>query len=107
MSTKPNTDESIEALIASETYTMLPSGKVMVCELVLKNGFSVCGLNAIVDKNEFDEARGRENSRRKAVDLVWAYAGYMRQDALYREMEANALVASLTGDNDCGDACKL
>lgn len=47
------TIESINDKIVSETYTLLPSGKVLVCELVLQNGFSVRGEAAVVDKKEF------------------------------------------------------
>jgi len=33
----------MEEQIESKTFVVLPSGKTMICELVLKNGFSVKG----------------------------------------------------------------
>ncbi len=35
------TPQAIEAKIVNQTYTILPSGKVMVCELTLTNGYTV------------------------------------------------------------------
>lgn len=42
------TPEHIESLIVDKTFTVLPSGKVMVCELMLKNGFSVRGESSVL-----------------------------------------------------------
>jgi len=37
------TPEDIDATIVGKTFTRLPSGKCMICELTLKNGFTVRG----------------------------------------------------------------
>lgn len=78
------TPAEIEAMIIGETYTALPSGKVMVCELTLYNGFTVRGEAAVVSKANFNEEIGREVSRRRAVDEVWKFAGFILQETLYR-----------------------
>lgn len=77
--------ESIEAKIKTETYTILPSGKCMICELVLENGFSVRGEASVVDKNNFDVEIGKEISRKKAIDNIWLIEGYLLQEKLYKE----------------------
>jgi len=42
--TRPRlTPQDVDDTIKAETYTTLPSGKVMVCELTLRNGFTVRG----------------------------------------------------------------
>ncbi len=99
------TPEHIDSLIVDETYTVLPSGKVMVCELILKNGFSVRGESSCVSKANFDRDIGILVSRRNAVDQIWQLEGYLLQQRLHEEAEANDLVASLGGD-DC-EGCKI
>ncbi|WP_439392329.1 Gp49 family protein [Bradyrhizobium sp. PMVTL-01] len=77
------TPEAIAAVIVGETYTVLPSGKCMVCELTLTNGFTVRGEASAVSKENFDEEIGKQVSRRKAVDQIWPLEGYLLQQRLY------------------------
>ena len=72
----------IDAAIVGETYTTLPSGKVMVCELTLRNGFTVRGEAATVSKANFNEEIGRKISRENARDKVWELEGYLLQQRL-------------------------
>jgi hypothetical protein len=81
------TKEDILAKIVSETYTILPSGKVMVCELMLKNGFSVRGEAAVVSKINFNEAIGRSISKENAINSIWQLEGYLLQEKLYKGQE--------------------
>ena len=66
----------VAAAIVGETYTVLPSGRVTVCELTLKNGFTVRGESAVVFIENFDVEIGRDVARKKAVDQVWQLLGY-------------------------------
>lgn len=77
--------ERIHAKIVSETYTRLPSGKVLVCELILENGFSVRGEAAVVDIANFDEDIGRKISKENAVNQIWQIEGYLLQEELYKK----------------------
>jgi hypothetical protein len=72
----------IDAAIIGETFTTLPSGKVMVCELTLRNGFTVRGEAATVSKANFNEAIGQKISRENARSKVWELEGYLLQDRL-------------------------
>lgn len=78
------TPASIDAVIVDETFTNLPSGKVMVCELTLRNGFTVRGEAATVSKANFDEEIGQRISRENARSKVWEMEGYLLQEQLYR-----------------------
>lgn len=78
------TQEHIESLIVSETYTVLPSGKVMICELILKNGFSVRGEAAVVSIVNFNFETGKTISRRNAVDKIWPLEGYLLQEKIFQ-----------------------
>ena len=77
------TPASIDAVIVSETFTVLPSGKVMVCELTLANGFTVRGEAATVSKANFNEEIGKEVSRKNARNKVWELEGYLLQEKLH------------------------
>ena len=83
------TPDSIAAAIVGETYTTLPSGKVMVCELTLRNGYTVRGEAACVSRENFDEAIGRRVSRENAVRQVWQLEGYLLQQRLHDAGHAN------------------
>lgn len=76
--------ERILGKIKSETYTKLPSGKVLVCELMLENGFSVRGEAAVVDPANYNEEIGRKISRENAVDQMWQLEGYLLQEELFK-----------------------
>lgn len=79
------TEEQVLAKIVDETFTVLPSGKVIVCELTLENGFTVRGEAAVVDKANFDPIVGMEISKKRAISEVWQLEGYLLQEKLFRE----------------------
>ena len=76
------TPEDIDTKIASVTYTILPSGKVMICEITLTNGFSVRGEAATVSKANFDEEIGQIISLKNAKEKIWQLEGYLLQEIL-------------------------
>jgi len=77
--------QDIDAAIVGESYTTLPSGKCMVCELTLRNGFTVRGESAAVSIENFNEEIGREISYKNARDKIWQLEGYLLQERLYHE----------------------
>lgn len=76
------TPELIDSKIVNETYTVLPSGKVMICELTLKNGFTVRGEASVVSKENFNFEIGKQISRDSARDKIWQLEGYLLQEKL-------------------------
>ena len=82
--TRPRlTPQDVDDAIKHETYTTLPSGKVMVCELTLQNGFTVRGEAAVVSKENFNEDIGRKISRENARNKIWELEGYLLQQRLH------------------------
>jgi hypothetical protein len=75
----------IDSAISTVSYTTLPSGKVMVCEIILRNGYSVRGEAATVSKENFDEDIGKEISFKNAREKIWQLEGYLLQELLYRQ----------------------
>ena len=73
----------IDAAIVSESFTVLPSGKAMVCELILRNGFSVRGESACVSKENFNFEIGEKIAREDARKKVWMLEGYALQERLF------------------------
>jgi hypothetical protein len=79
------TPAGIVAAIVGETFTVLPSGKVMVCELTLRNGFTVRGESATVSKANFNNEIGQRISRENAQSKVWELEGYLLQERLFTQ----------------------
>lgn len=81
------TPADVDAAIVSESFTILPSGKVMVCELTLRNGFTVRGDAATVSKENFNVAIGKRISRENAREKVWELEGYLLQQRIHQHKE--------------------
>lgn len=80
----------VDAVIADETYTVLPSGRTMICELTLKNGFTVRGEASVVSKENFDDELGRKISREDARNKIWQLEAYLLKDRLYHSVDRAA-----------------
>jgi hypothetical protein len=72
----------IDSVIIDKTFTSLPSGKVMVCELTLTNGFTVRGEAATVSKENFNEEIGKTISFKNAREKIWELEGYLLQERI-------------------------
>lgn len=81
------TPELIDSVIVGETFTVLPEGKCMICELTLKNGFTVRGEAAVVSKQNFNAEVGRRVSREDARNKIWRLEGYLLQQRLYENQK--------------------
>ena len=77
------TPKDIDNAIYEYTFTTLPSGKVMVCEITLKNGFTVRGEAATVSKENFNEEIGKTISLKNAREKIWELEGYLLQQRIY------------------------
>jgi len=59
----------------------------MVCELTLRNGFTVRGEAATVSKENFNVAIGERISRENAREKVWELEGYLLQQRIHQHKE--------------------
>ena len=92
------TMDEVNAQIMGETYTVLPSGRVTVCELTLKNGFTVRGESAVVFIENNVPQTGREIARKNAVDQIWPLLGYqLREDWTHPVLTEADAAADLAG----------
>jgi len=72
----------VNAEIVGETYTVLPSGRVTVCELTLKNGFTVRGESGVVFIENNIPEYGRQVAREAAAREIWPLLGFRLRDQL-------------------------
>ena len=86
----------IKAKIIRETFVRTASGKTMICELTLQNGFTVRGESSCVDPANFKEDLGQQYSREAAVEKIWELEGYLLQENLYRSMATAIAPVSVT-----------
>ena len=74
----------IDRVIVGHTFTVMPSGKAMVCEVTLANGFTVRGESAVVSKENFRQDIGEKISYDRARDQIWLLEGYLLQEKTWR-----------------------
>jgi len=60
-------------------YWRLGDSTTTVCQLTLKNGFTVTGTSACIDPLEFNKAIGEKVAWENALDKVWELEGYLLQ----------------------------
>ena len=75
--------QDIDAAIVSETFTVLPSGRVTVCELTLRNGFTVRGESAVISLENFSAEIGQKVARDSARNKVWELEGYLMKERIH------------------------
>lgn len=90
--TRP-TREMVMDSIRSATYTRLPSGVAVVCELTLKNLHVVHGIAKVCDLENHDDQRGKEVAFNKALDEAFEFVAYdLHSKMLAGDVESNHAV---------------
>lgn len=79
--TKINIDRA-RATIKSTTFTRLPSGTSIVCELTLTNGHTVHGIASVIDFDNYDELLGKQAAYNKALSALLDIYAYKMHDAI-------------------------
>jgi len=80
------TPSDIEAIIIGSTYTKLPSGRTLICEITLKNGYTVRGESSCVSIDNFNQELGEKISFEDAKDKIWQLEGYLLKQKLFDEL---------------------
>lgn len=76
--------DDVKAMIQSTTYTRTPSGKAIVCEIVLDTGGVCLGVARVIDLENYNEQLGKEAACQKALAEVFEYAAVQMQEAMHR-----------------------
>lgn len=77
------TPDHIDSVIIGETYTNLPDGRTVVCQLTLKNGYTIDGKSACVSKENFNQEIGNKIARQNAREKIWELEGYLLKEKLH------------------------
>ena len=77
------TPNHIDSVIVGETYTNLPDGRTVVCQLTLRNGYTVDGTSACVSKENFNQDIGNNIARENAREKIWQLEGYLLKEKLH------------------------
>lgn len=80
-------DDWVSKNIMSVFYVVLPSKKTTICEIILKNGFSIVGTSSCVDIRKFNEQMGQKLAFEDAYRKVEELEAYLRQQTLYESGE--------------------
>lgn len=65
--------------VVKADYWRLGETTTTVCQLTLKNGFTVLGQSACIDPLNFNKTIGEKVAWDNAVDKVWELEGYLLQ----------------------------
>lgn len=71
------TKDTIEAKITKVDYMVLPDSTVTLCNITLKNGYSVRGESACVDPRNFNIEIGKGLAYKDAFGKLWPLEGYL------------------------------
>ena len=71
------TKDGMESKIAKVDYMIFPGTTCTICNITLKNGFSVRGESACVDARNFNMQIGQEIAYRNAFNQLWQLEGYL------------------------------
>lgn len=78
------TPEFVDSMIKEKSFVLQPCKTVMVCTLMLHNGFRLFGYNTCLDVTKFDLKMGEEYSFNEARNQVFSYAAYQLLEDHYR-----------------------
>lgn len=78
-------NNDIEKAIVEQSFTVLLNGRTTICQLTLKNGFTVLGYASCVDIRNFDKTQGENISLENAKQKIWELEGYLLRQRLYEE----------------------
>ena len=79
--------EDVLAEIKDESYTVLPSGRVTVCEITLRNGFTVRGESGVVFIENNVPELGRKYARERAIEQIWQLLGFRLREQEWLKLQ--------------------
>lgn len=79
--------EDVDKAIVAEDYVLMPDGRTTICQLTLRNGFTVRGESTCVFAENFDAELGRKYAFEKAKNQIWQLEGYLLAQRHYEDSE--------------------
>jgi hypothetical protein len=79
-------DAALDQYALGEPRKDGPLGRITHCTIILRNGFTVTGVNeGPVSPENFDADKGRKYARENAIEQIWLLMGYELKCRLARE----------------------
>jgi hypothetical protein len=79
------TEEDVLRKVVSRTFTTLPGGRAVVCEITMENGHLAHGDSKLSTDSMDSLQAARTNALTNAIKAVWSYEVYLMRETLYRE----------------------
>lgn len=76
-------EKDVESVILSTSYLVMSDGRTTICQLTLKNGFTVIGSSACVSAERFNKQKGEEIAFADAKEKVWVLEGYLLRQRMH------------------------
>lgn len=92
MSAPRVTIEDVENSISDATYTLLADGRTTICQIIMKNGFSVIGQSTCASIENFNEELGNRLAYLEAKMKIWQLLGF----SLVNQLSSNPVIIPLT-----------
>lgn len=71
------TVSDMQAKVKMAVYQRLEGTTTTICQITLKNGYTLIGTSACVDPKEFNQALGEKFAYERAFEQMWALEGYL------------------------------
>jgi len=78
------TQQNVMDEVQKSTYTILPDGITTICQITMKNGYTVIGKSACADPAEFNVSEGEKWAWQDALRQVWPLLGYALRERLHK-----------------------
>ncbi len=79
------TEQDIDETIVDRTFVVMPDGRTTICQLTLKNGYTVRGESSCVSIENFDADKGKKYSFERARQEIWQLEGYLLAQRKYED----------------------
>lgn len=89
------TEQDILNKIIDKTFTLMPSGRTIICEITMTNGFTFQGKCTPVVVDEKSTLIAQAKALVDAVHNAWPYYGFLLREELYRAELARVAKQSL------------
>lgn len=89
------TEADVLAKIVNKQFMLTPSGRTIICEITLRNGFTARGESSQVFVNGINDKVGQANALTAAVRKAWEYEAYLLRETLYLQELAKIAKASI------------
>lgn len=76
-------EDHVQSVISATSYVTMSDGRTTICQLTLKNGFTVIGSSACVSVERFNKEKGEEIALKDAIEKVWVLEGYLLRQRIH------------------------